>query len=95
MRRLFLIFALSVFSASALVAVDFPRERLLMDAGWRFHPGDSGFDENIINAGVNEGPAGIGFNDSKWRTVNLPHDWAVELPFDRNADGSHGYKPMG
>ena len=28
-------------------------------------------------------------------TVDLPHDWAVELPFDRNADTSHGFKPVG
>ena len=21
------------------------------------------------------------FDDSKWRSLNLPHDWAVELPF--------------
>ncbi|HZI32742.1 MAG TPA: glycoside hydrolase family 2 TIM barrel-domain containing protein, partial [Candidatus Binatia bacterium] len=24
-----------------------------------------------------------------------PHDWAIELPFDKNADGSHGFKPVG
>ena len=30
-----------------------------------------------------------------WRVVNLPHDWAVELPFDQTADGSHGFKPLG
>ena len=30
-----------------------------------------------------------------WRTVNLPHDWAIELPFDKTADGSHGFKPVG
>jgi beta-galactosidase len=71
------------------------RERLLMDAGWKFHLGDLHFDENIINAGVNEGPAGLKFDDSHWRTVNLPHDWAVELPFDQNADVKHGYKPVG
>ncbi len=35
------------------------------------------------------------FADTYWRTVNLPHDWAVELPFDPNADGSHGFKPLG
>src|SRR5208283_2624205 len=25
----------------------------------------------------------------------LPHDWAIELPFDKNSDGSHGFKPVG
>ncbi|HEX7617363.1 MAG TPA: glycoside hydrolase family 2 TIM barrel-domain containing protein, partial [Verrucomicrobiae bacterium] len=27
--------------------------------------------------------------------VNLPHDWAVELPFDWAADGSHGFHTLG
>jgi beta-galactosidase len=80
------------FAAAGAVS---SREHLLMDAGWKFYLGDLGFEENIINAGVNEGPAGSKFNDSQWRTVNLPHDWAVELPFDQAADGGHGYKPVG
>ena len=37
-----------------------------------------------------------GFDDSKWRALNLPHDWAVELPFVRDEEqNSHGYKPLG
>ena len=36
------------------------------------------------------------FDDSKWRALNLPHDWAVELPFVRDEEqNSHGYKPIG
>src|SRR5262249_54056476 len=36
------------------------------------------------------------FDDSKWRALNLPHDWAVELPFVRDDNlQSHGYKPLG
>jgi beta-galactosidase len=34
-------------------------------------------------------------SDADWRTVNLPHDWAVELPFDPRADVNHGFKPVG
>ncbi|MGH7952173.1 MAG: beta-galactosidase GalA, partial [Limisphaerales bacterium] len=92
---------LMIMVASSSAAIAFgspslmPRERQLMDSGWKFHLGNLGFDENIINAGVNGGPAALGYNDSQWRTVNLPHDWAVELPFDSNAAGSHGYKPVG
>lgn len=37
------------------------------------------------------------FNDSSWRKLTLPHDWSIELPFDRDAapgnDG--GYLPGG
>jgi beta-galactosidase len=32
------------------------------------------------------------YNDSAWRFLNLPHDWAVELPFDSSAAQNHGYK---
>ncbi len=36
------------------------------------------------------------FDDSKWRRLNLPHDWAVELPFVWDEEQqSHGYKPLG
>ncbi len=35
------------------------------------------------------------FNDSGWRKLDLPHDWAVELPFSTNADLRHGFKPVG
>jgi beta-galactosidase len=35
------------------------------------------------------------YNDSGWRQLSLPHDWAVELPFNSSADGGHGYKPVG
>ncbi len=36
------------------------------------------------------------FDDSKWRALNLPHDWAVELPFVHDDEQqSHGYKPLG
>ncbi len=37
----------------------------------------------------------MGFDDSSWRTVTIPHDWAVEHSFDKaNASGT-GYLPGG
>ena len=72
------------------------RERLLMDFGWKFHLGNEwGIAQNLAKAGTGSGPASTSFSDASWRTVNLPHDWAIELPFDRNADASHGFKPLG
>ena len=43
----------------------------------------------------NRGPAWNGFDDTGWKTVNLPHDWAVDLPYSREASHSHGYKCIG
>jgi beta-galactosidase len=28
----------------------------------------------------------VNFNDSKWETVTVPHDWAIYGPFDKNVD---------
>ena len=40
--------------------------------------------------------ARVGYDDSKWRSLNLPHDWAVELPFVWDDTlAPHGFKPLG
>lgn len=85
-----------------------PFETVSLDRGWKFHFGHAGdpskdFNFGIANlfskSGKAEGTAvDPGFDDSGWRTLDLPHDWAVELPFvfSRNFDvQSHGYKPVG
>jgi beta-galactosidase len=77
-------------------AADSPRERLLLDFNWKFHLGnDWGDAVGLDKAGTGSGPASPSFSDASWRPVNLPHDWAVELPFDSSADGSHGFHPIG
>jgi beta-galactosidase len=73
-----------------------PREHLSLDANWKFHLGDDWPDAlRLDKAGSSGGPAAEKFNDNSWRTLDLPHDWAVELPFDKNSDESHGFKPVG
>jgi len=75
-----------------------------MDSGWRFHLGhasdpkldfDFGAGSDLTKAGRARGAAAPKFDDSAWRTVDLPHDWVVELPFDQNSDKNHGFKPVG
>ena len=84
-------------SLSALAAIESsPRERLLLDFGWKFHLGNAwGIGQDLAKAGTGRGPADPSFSDADWRILNLPHDWAIELPFDQKADGSHGFKPVG
>ena len=91
-------------SAEALAAVA-PREHLLFDAGWKFTFGNAGDPAKDLGFGFGQGDfaktgefefAKAKFDDSKWRTLNLPHDWAVELPFVRDTElASHGFKPLG
>lgn len=79
----------------AAATSDSPREKLLMDFGWRFHLGnDWGVAQNLGKSGTGFGPASVTFSDASWRRVDLPHDWAIELPFDRKADGAHGFRAL-
>jgi beta-galactosidase len=76
-----------------------------MDSGWRFALGHAydnqkDFDYATVpfffaKAGYGDGPASPRFDDRTWRKVDLPHDWAVELPFDARGDGNHGSKAIG
>src|SRR3954470_12640610 len=82
-----------------------PRERLLFDFGWKFFQGHGSDPARDLGFGKGQGDfaksgefwfATQKFDDSKWRDLNLPHDWAVELPFVRDEEqNSHGYKPLG
>jgi beta-galactosidase len=91
-------------SAGALAAVA-PREQLLFDFGWKFQFGHGSDPARDLGFGMGQGDfAKTGefdfakgkFDDSKWRALNLPHDWAVELPFVRDEEqNSHGFKPLG
>src|ERR1700690_4422579 len=95
--RFFLTVALALSTVNGFGAeIPVPSERLLLDFGWKFHLGNEwGFAQNLSKAGTGSGPASMSFSDASWRTVNLPHDWVVELPFDSSAYGSHGFKPVG
>ena len=36
---------------------------------------------------------GVGFDDSAWEKVRVPHDWAISGPFDESAHGGSGKLP--
>src|SRR5262245_7569839 len=93
-----LFFVLALLCASGVMAAEpaAPRERLLLDFGWKFRLGNEwGIAQNLAKAATGSGPASVWFSDASWRSVNLPHDWAIELPFDSRAEGSHGFKALG
>ena len=82
--------------AAAATPEGIATERLLMDAGWKFHLGnDWGPGYGLAKAGTGYGPGSPTYSDASWRAVDLPHDWAIELPFDPTADGSHGFHAIG
>ena len=59
------------------------RKSICLNDGWRFHLGDAA-DAYYM-----------GFDDRGWRQVTVPHDWAVEHPFDPCWASGTGYLPGG
>ena len=83
------------------------REKLLLDFGWSFHFGhandpskDFGFGGsetgNFQKSGNFLPSCAFGYDDSDWTSLDLPHDWAVDLPFVNDpALMKKGYHPLG
>ena len=57
--------------------------RFTINKNWKFFYGDqpSAFQKD--------------FNDTDWKTVTVPHDWSVSMPFDRSCSSGTGYLPGG
>lgn len=79
------------------------REVLSMNKGWNFYQGDipypviKGHNESFRNAkaGRVSGAASTDYDDSSWRTLDLPHDWAIEGRVDPEANLAQGYYNRG
>lgn len=84
------------------------RKIIHFDNGWKFHLGNASDPHRDFNYGITNilaksgesGNTGISenFDDTKWENVQLPHDWAIALPFKYINNGElngHGYKAVG
>jgi len=78
------------------------------DEGWKFHLGNAADPAKDLNYGLNNIFSKSGhapgtciapnYDDREWEGVQLPHDWAVSLPFQYVHNGdldAHGYRPVG
>ena len=76
--------------------------------GWKFHLGHAANPSLDFNYGVEvlfakttakkNTATDLLFKDTSWENLNLPHDWAVSLPFVKSSNfdvAQHGYKPVG
>ena len=78
------LFALSFLAASACAAA-LPigtERRLNFNDGWRFFKGEA------------PGAEQPDFQDASWTTVRLPHDWAIDGPFDARLNPHTGALPI-
>ena len=78
-----LLFTLIVFLFSANAFALEGREYVDFDFDWKFKLGE--FPRAY----------GLGFDDSQWQDINVPHDWSIEGPFGPEYASGTGYAPGG
>jgi len=71
------------FNASAIdLSLTENLEKQSFNDDWRFAKGEL------------TGAEQVNFNDSKWRSLRLPHDWAIEGPFSKKYSARNGGLPV-
>lgn len=81
MRKILLAFSLflgAIFSGNAQEA----RVNELLNFGWKFKLSDIEHAEQID------------FDDSQWQELDLPHDFQIDMPWDKKASSMRGFKNM-
>ena len=100
-KRLSIIIA--ILFAFAYMPAMAQRTLINFDEGWKFHLGNAADPAKDFGCGTeyfnyltkansihNTGPYSNKFDDKDWKTVDLPHDFVVDLPYDSVASHSHG-----
>jgi len=85
-HTLLAIFLRRAFAALMLYAFSLTADARVtedFDADWMFSKGD--YASAMMPA----------FDDSGWRTLNVPHDWSIEGPFSAEYGSGNGYAPGG
>ena len=106
MKKVILVLTIGCWCAAA---VGQPvHQRLNFDGDWKFHLGNAADPHRDFNYGIGNIFAKTGdaantciqskFDDRSWEAVQLPHDWAVGLPYQQVANNdvdAHGYHAVG
>ncbi|MGA1976241.1 MAG: beta-galactosidase GalB [Bacteroidales bacterium] len=88
-----LIPGLMILNAGLLKAQNSPRSRESFNQGWKF---TKYFNASTDAVTFDKEPEGLQLpsaNDSNWRSLDLPHDWAIEGPFSDTLENDTGLLP--
>ncbi|HEY2726550.1 MAG TPA: hypothetical protein VGI61_05225, partial [Parafilimonas sp.] len=87
----FFLLLILIISTANTFSQSLPARKTNFDNNWKFAFGSANNPAKDFNysvttifakSGVAPGtPADVSFHDDAWRSLNLPHDWVVELPF--------------
>lgn len=108
--------ATPAFAQSRPATGETPRIRRKLAFDWRFALGHASDPERDFGFGRNQrtyakaggelaAAVAADFDDSAWSRVQIPHDWAIDLPFtpspapppegEEDPRAAHGFKPLG
>ncbi|MBK3517104.1 beta-galactosidase GalB [Carboxylicivirga marina] len=76
------VFIIGLFLVLSSCSQPQERVRTSFNEGWLFCKGETG--EEYLSD----------FDDNSWRQLNVPHDWAIEGPFDKEHDTRTGGLPV-
>lgn len=85
MKKIILLFLLAIHSVliSGQNSEEQGRMSQLFNFGWKFQAGDL------------KDAYSLNYDDSSWRTLDIPHDFQIEQPWDESAGRARGFKAMG
>jgi beta-galactosidase len=89
----FLVIVITLCITDAVMAQESPRSRESFNQGWKFV---KYFNASVESIATDREPENLqlpSVNDNSWRTLDLPHDWAIEGPFSDTLENNTGLLP--
>jgi len=84
---------ITICISEALLAQESPRSRESFNQGWKFVKYFNASNEAITTDKEPENLQLPSVNDNNWRSLDLPHDWAIEGPFSDTLENNTGLLP--
>jgi len=84
---------ITICISEALLAQESPRSRESFNSGWKFVRYFNASDEAVTTDKEPENLQLPSVNDNNWRSLDLPHDWAIEGPFSDTLENNTGLLP--
>ena len=97
MKRISVLIVLTIIIticiSDTLLAQDSPRSRESFNLGWKFVKYFNASGEAVARDREPENLQLPAVNDNNWRSLDLPHDWAIEGPFSDTLENNTGLLP--
>ena len=89
----FLVIVITICISNALLAQESPRSRESFNQGWKFVKYFNASNDAVTTDKEPENLQLPAVNDNNWRSLDLPHDWAIEGPFSDTLENNTGLLP--